>query len=500
MHHVSLRVWSPRALARTSLMIAVLIAGSLSLVAASAPSARTPAKLKVAQLEFPTSLVAPGERVEVGYDTRKLPSATGFLYVRNDSQGAFTRVALRLRKASPNLQQPGDELRVLRGVVPSSVVRGHRLFYYAVVHDPKSGRSVRVPAGLESVHVLTGAQLVKLGTHRFGQLRAPEAVVANASPKDVAIGVEGVNGPDSFLIAADRSVWLLDVLNKRLLVWPPGKPNARPRTISSASLHVTSNPGDFALGPAGSLYVFRGWRPRAGSPFGWLSRVTAGGRLLWRSRTASRNFNDQLRLGPDGTLYWVGPVPDRRTYRSWGSQWFPVATPAGRPLSAAQQLGRMLRYEPLPGGLRLLSTTTRLEKGPCGPVPHEMRYALANRAGRLLRAWRITSQTWIQAYTPATPAIVGGDPVVVLRVGRPAARCASVEAEYLVLRLARSGPTRTPFALAAASEEGKDLSGRAGYGLMITDVRIGPGAKLYQLGSSPTVGLRIRRFSLAAGK
>ncbi len=69
-----------------------------------------------------------------------------------------------------------------------------------------------------------------------------------------------------------------------------------------------------------------------------------------------------------------------------------------------------------------------------------------------------------------------------------------------MLRLARSGPSRTLFALPSASEEGENLSGRAGCGPMITDVRIGPGAKLYQLGSSPTVGVRIMQFSLAAGK
>ena len=67
-----------------------------------------------------------------------------------------------------------------------------------------------------------------------------------------------------------------------------------------------------------------------------------------------------------------------------------------------------------------------------------------------------------------------------------------------MLRLARSGPSRIRFSLPAASEEGKDLSGRAGWGLMITDVRIGPGAKVYQLGSSPTVGVRIMQFSLAS--
>ncbi|HUK94751.1 MAG TPA: hypothetical protein VLU96_06815, partial [Gaiellaceae bacterium] len=120
----------------------------------------------MAQLEFPAPLVAPGERPEAGYDTRKLATATGFLYVRNNLQHAFTRVALRRRKASQQ-SVPNDRLRVLRAVVPASLVRGHRLFYYAVVHDPKSGRSVRVPAGsVESAWVLTGARIVRLGTHR----------------------------------------------------------------------------------------------------------------------------------------------------------------------------------------------------------------------------------------------------------------------------------------------------------------------------------------------
>ncbi len=208
MYHVPLRVWSPRAAARISLMILVLVAGSLSLVAASAPSAPTAAKLKVAQLEFPPLLVAPGERVEVEYDTRTLPAARGFLYVRNDLQHVFTRVTLLSRKSRTF---PTDKRRLLRGVVPVRTVRGHWLYYYAVIHDRKSGRSVRVPAGLESVRVLTGAQIVKLGTHRFGQLRAPEAIVASAGPTDVSIGTDEMGyplGPWSFLIAADRSVWL----------------------------------------------------------------------------------------------------------------------------------------------------------------------------------------------------------------------------------------------------------------------------------------------------
>jgi len=488
-------VWRIRAVARTCLMIAVLVAGSLVLVAASAPSAPTAAKLKVAQREFAPSLVAPGERVEVEYDTRTLPSARGFLYVRNDLQRAFTRVTLLLRKA----RGLDDKRLLLRGVVPVRTVRGHWLYYYAVIHDRKSGRSVRVPAGLESVRVLTGAQIIKLGTHRFGNLRAPEAVIASAGPKDVGIGIEGkVNGPQSFQIASDRSVWLMDQFNRRLLVWPPGQPNAHPRAISLASLPTVWLANDFARGPAGSLYVsFKSMTP--GVPALGLSRLTATGHVLWTSKLATFTVS-RLRLGPDGTLYFVGGLAEPRG----GDSWVPAATPAGRPLSTAYQLRRRLHYQPLPGGLRLVSTSGRFQKGFCGVVPYEQRFALIDRAGRLLRAWRITSRTTISESLSATPALVGGDPVVVLLARRPSGPagnpCRSVEAEYLVLRLARSGPSHTLFALPSASEEGENLSGRAGYGYMITDVRIGPGAKLYQLGSSPTVGVRIMQFSLAAGK
>jgi hypothetical protein len=498
MHHVSLRVWSPRAVARTSLMIAVLVAGSLSLVAASAPSAPTAAKLKVAQQHFPPYLVAPGERVEVGYNTLKLPAATGFLYVRNDLQRAFTRVTLRWRK-SPQPLTWQDELRLLRGFAPASLVRGHKLFYYAVIHDRKSGRSVRVPAGLESVRVLSGAQIVKLGTHRFGQLRAPEAVVANASPGDVSFGDgASISGPDSFLIASDRSVWVMDELNNRLLVWLPRQPNAHPRPVSLASLPNSRGPGDFERGPAGSLYVSFA---RIGKHDMGLGRLTATGRLLWASELAASIFNTRLRLGSDGTLYFVGGVQEVRG----GDSWVPAATPAGRPLSTAQQLRRRLHYQPLPAGLRLVSSAGRWQKWPCGGLlSYEQRFALIDRTGRLLRSWRITSETAIQPSLSATPALVGRDPVVVLLASRPTGpagnRCRSVEVEYLVARLARSGPSRIRFSLPASSEAGKDLSGRAGWGFMITDVRVGPGAKLYQLGSSPTVGVRIMQFSLAAGK
>ena len=59
---------------------------------------------------------------------------------------------------------------------------------------------------------------VALGTHRFGHLRPPDAIVARADPEVVGFssppkGADGVSyGPWSFDVAQDGSIWLLDEL------------------------------------------------------------------------------------------------------------------------------------------------------------------------------------------------------------------------------------------------------------------------------------------------
>ncbi|HXZ56701.1 MAG TPA: hypothetical protein VEG40_03860 [Gaiellaceae bacterium] len=444
----------------------------------------------VAQLEFPPPLVAPGDRVEIGYDTRTTPAAKGFLYVRNDTQRAFTRIALRRRKASQQLV-PSDRFRVLRATVPASVVRGHKLFYYSVLRLGK-GRSLRIPAvSSEKAWVLTGARIVRLGTHRFGRLRAPGTVVAKAGPGQVAFTnpAQGAKeGPWSFEVARDRSIWLLDELNRRLLVWPPGHPKAHPRVVKLASIL----PIDFALGPAGSVYITRGLKPPVRAM--GLTRLAAGGRVLWTSKLATGIFNNQLRQGPDATLYWTGGVPSSRRTERGGpdSVWVPAATPHGKPLSTARQARARTMYQPLRGGLRLLCGWAPFEKDPFfGRAPHEERFALINRAGRLVRSWRITSRTVIWPHPQATPALVGHDLVVVLTAS------SGRRNEYLVLRLAKTpSGTRARFSLPSASW--LDTSGRAAWGDVMTDLRVGPDGKLYQLGSSPTTGVAIYRYSMAA--
>jgi hypothetical protein len=467
-----------------------VVVGCCGFVVAGGSARSTAGSSRVAQLEFPAVLAAPGEPLEVGYDTRRIPAASGFLYVRNDTQRAFMRVRLQTRKASQQLVA-NDGLRVLRAAVPASVVRGHKLFYYAVLRLGP-GAAVRIPArSSEKVWVLTGARFVKLGTHRFGNLRQAAAVVAHAGPADVGFDnpPEGAkSGPWSFDVAPNRSVWLLDELSRRLLVWPAGQPDAAPRVVP-----LGSGGWDFARGPAGSVYVTR----RAPESFTLqLFRVTATGHVTWHTDLATDIENQQLRLGPDGTLYWTGAVTGslgRRTERAGPNIWAPAASPAGQPFSTDRQKRRLTLYQPLPGGRRLVWTIADLEKDRAyGLAPHEERVALFRGANRLVRAWRIQSRTVIWPYPEATPGLVGSNPVVVLKASTSSS---PTKTEYEVLRLAAtSSGTLDKFSLPSASYT--DQGGIALWGDVQTDIRIGPGAVIYQLGTSPTVGVRIFRYPL----
>jgi hypothetical protein len=471
-----------------------LLASCLSLVLAAlaAPPARAAKPLVVSQLEFPIPLVAPGDRVEVGYDTRGIPSPRGFLFVRNDLQHRFTRVSLELRRAEQRLV-PSDALKLLRAVVPGRLLRGETLLYYAVVRDARTDRSVTIPAAgaraPERLWILSERSIVRLGTHRFGHTRPPDATVARAGPDGVGFEnpPEGARfGPWSFEVGPDDSIWLLDEVNQRLLVWGAGDPDSVERSVA-----LPPSPIDFALGPAGTLYVTRPADPAdlraypGGLPPIRLDHLTATGEVAWESRLGTDVFNTQLRAGPTGALYWTGPSPSPRTERGSEYRWTPAATPAGQPVSLADQDRRTLwGYQPLPGGLRLVAATADFREDTIyGLAPHEMRYALIDRGGRVTRAWRIDSRTVIWPYQEATPDLVDGDPVVVVEA--TAGSGEHFQSEYVVLRLGRTGSARTRFSLR-----------REAWGDVITDLRVGPDDNLYQLGSSPTNGIVISRFFL----
>jgi hypothetical protein len=498
----------------------VLVAGFPEKAAGSRPSAGGAARelLLVGQFEFPPQLVVRGDRVEVGYDAQyslhaqEIPNATGTLYVRNDGQRGFTAVPLRISKASGSFPSPYANQRKLRALVPKRLLEGRRLFYYAVIRDRRSGGVVTVPAygarAPESVWIVNDAFRVNLGTYVFGQLRAPEAVVAHAGPGEIGFnacppgedcGIQ--SGPWSFEIAKDGSIWLLDQENDRLLVWEPGYPDAVARTMP---LPPASPPpfafGDFALGPAGSVYLVRRYSeglplhpgtfpPQDHFPPLRLSRVSERGAVLWTGKLDTDIANTQLRTGRGGTL-WVGAWSATWKDMNGWHAWAPAATVTGRPLSLAEQ-ERLIRWAlPLAGGRQLVLVSAGWTGLPWTPEPHEQRVALVDRTGRVVRAWRIRSRTSIEPPFPSvTPALVGGDPVVVLFPTR--VQGGAFQREYLVLRLGRQGGVRAQFAL-PFSEPPLSAFGE----WAITGIRIQPGGNIYQLGSAPDFGAAIYRYSL----
>jgi hypothetical protein len=317
---------------------------------------------------------------------------------------------------------------------------------------------------------------VALGTHRFGHLRPPDAIVARAGPNQVGFssppeGADGVSyGPWSFDVAQDGSVWLLDEVNHQLLVWQPGQPN-RPARAVRLPMDPLERIANFTVAADHTIYATYIPPPGPGPKTLRLAALSPSGQLRWTAATTDEIFNAQLSIGPDNALYLYGGHSGRQ-------DWTPLTTPAGRPLPLAEQRRRTSPQQPLPGGLRLAATHQAMGG--------EWRFALTNQAGRTLRGWRVTSQTDLGAVA-VTPALVGGDPVVVLEVSQQTKT--RFLYEYEVLRLARAAGTSLRFAIAP---EGRVVYGDA----PMTGLRVGPDGQLYQLRSSRTAGVRIARYSL----
>src|SRR5215213_1291282 len=344
---------------------------------------------------------------------------------------------------------------------------------------------IAAPTGWLLVRSDRGARFARLPFRRKG--RTLSAVVPRSRAASVGWQLpepgQGPSfGPQTFVVARDRTVWLHDGLNNRLLAWRPSRPNAVTRTVP---LPERSADHDVAIGRTGAIYV-TGTVGRGLDAHHVLYRIDPNGRVRWQTRLAEEResqtsfllgANSPLRLGPDGTLYCLAGMPG---LPGGEPAWMPVATPSGRPLTVAAQRQRTRwPYQPVAGGLRLVSEVYTAKPD---TAPHEARYALIDRRGRLVRSWRVRSRTAIN-FNYATPELVGGDPVVVLDVTAGTNR--TRKWEYLVLRLGANG-VRTRFSLS-----------RAVFGdNLLADVRIGPDGNLYQLASSPTAGVTIGRFSL----
>jgi hypothetical protein len=333
---------------------------------------------------------------------------------------------------------------------------------------------------------------VQLGAHRFGHLRAPDAIVARAAAKNVGFecgrpsacgesehstgagcGCIDVlpQGPTSFDVARDGSIWVLDGVNNRLLVWRAGSPA---RTARAVRLPRNLGLGDFALGPRGLIYLSA--TPR-GSGHRKLWALTRTGRVRWQASLAVADRNDvPLRMGPDGVLYAAGRRVDGRP------AWTPLTTPAGRPLPLAQQRHRTTGFQPLGGGLRLVASERS---------SHEVRFTVSNRAGRTVHAWRVTSRTGVAyAWRALTPALVDGDLVVPFDVSRQDKT--TFRWEHMIVRLGVDGGARRRFALDAQAAWDPDGS------TVLTPLRVGLDGRLYQLRSDPSTGVSVARYSLGS--
>jgi hypothetical protein len=331
---------------------------------------------------------------------------------------------------------------------------------------------------------------VHLGTHHFGQLSAPAAIVVRAQPKTVgfecghpsacAVSSASSNsscgcidvlpeGPTSFDVARDGSIWLLDGVRHRLLVWQRGRPT---RPVRSVRLSPKLGVSDFALGSDGTIYVYSaGNIPRHQNHM--MYALTPAGRVRWHAPTAILSGQALLRLGPDGVVYAVGGYP-----ADDASRWTPLTTPTGRPLPVAEQRRRTSPLQPMPGGLRLL--TTELSA-------HEVHFALIDASHKVVRAWRITGRPNL-AIMRAVPALVGDDLVVTVDASQNVNQ--TFRWEHMVLRLGSRSRTGQQLALDARALWDPDgTTGR-------TPLRVGMDGQLYQLRTNPRTGVSVARYSL----
>lgn len=323
--------------------------------------------------------------------------------------------------------------------------------------------AVAVTAGTASAATIKWIP-VSLGTHRFGQLQRPDAVVARATAGEVAFKkgggcgcLDGPSGPTMFDVSRSGSIWVLDVLNRRLLVWRAGAPAHPARTIEFPKLDMR----DFVLGRDGSVYLYAVYaEPPAGDSGANLWKLTPAGKTIWRVHALT---GSGLRLGPNGAVYSVGVKS--------ASSWTPLTTPTGRPLSIAQQRRGTTPFRPLGGGLHLIST-------PIGP--HEVHFALVDSSQKVVRAWRVTSRTQISVPQAFGATLLRGDLVTALDVSR------GKLLEHVVVRLSSSGLG------ALRSLDGKAVFGAAA----AAGLRVGKDGRLYQLRTNPKTGLSVARYVL----
>jgi hypothetical protein len=448
------------------LLLAIFL--GLSPSAAAAPAGLAP-------YHEPPWLVSRGTSPTLAYAL--LPaSASGTLYVRSDLRQGYTPIALRRGTYCPGDPADANAMRrdkvcgsALLARVPRSLTSGSKLVYYAVIRD--HGRSVTVPT--QHVWIVRSFEDVQLGTHQFGRITPPSAIVARTGPKGVGLSCcadpPGGDGPSSLDIGRDGSIWVLDRLNHRLIVWRAGAPSTPARSVPlPASLAVS----DFALGRDGTIYLRAVDTADQGSGSkSHLYALTASGSVRWKAPTTSGIAVSQLQLGPDGRLYASQACGLSCAPFGGHVSWVPLTTPAGRPLSLTERRRATSPFEPLPGGLRLVSELSYTRA----------RFAVIDRADRVVRAWSITSATRMSGLA-AAPALVGGDLVLPLEVS------ARQHWEKLVVRLSPTGTVRAHVTLAD-----RPILGEVN---LFAPLRIAADGRVFQLRTSLDAGASVARYAL----
>jgi hypothetical protein len=449
---------------------AVLVVGLALMVAG--PLLDAIAEVSGFEVSFhPPGLLLRGEDVTLSAlaesSTSGEVSPRGYLYVRSDLKAAFTRLDL---SGSTNMTAR----------VPAALLTGSLLESYVVVTDRVSGTVLTVPAagpdGPFRSWILDDPPTVSIGKHRFGQIRAPDAVVVQASvgkgPGQIGITCPPEEGPcdtpQSFDVALDGTVWVADEANSRLEAWAPGEPGTWSRTIP-----LSVAPADVAVGPDGTIYVW-GAAPGVGMR---LYAFAPDGTQRWMAPLLSDIFNDHIRIGPEGALYIRSSI--------WG--WVPAVDGDGQPLNKSEQRLRALRDQPVSSGRRLVITAgCALDPG-C-ESPSDARVGLATPSGSLQEAWRITSSSvLVDEPEDVTPATVDGEPVVVSAVYDFEKHLK----EFVVMRLSANGGIADRFSLGRGVLRGD---------LVVTGIRVGPDGEVYQMQmdvQDPKAGMRIARYSLA---
>jgi hypothetical protein len=322
---------------------------------------------------------------------------------------------------------------------------------------------------------------VDLGIHEFGHLAVPDDIVAIAGPTEVGFEnpQEGSsNGPWSFDVAADGSIWLLDQFNYRVLEWEPGRPDAASLTVPLPQ-EVIRIAADMAIGPNGTIYLsFVPVTPPDDREMLMVIALSATGNLLWTTPTDIQYFNSRLRMAPDGSVYWEGALDTDDSVVS--GLWTPVTSPDGEPLSLDEQRAGSGRYQPLSDDLRF-----EAEEAGEG-AEHEWDFTLIDQNDGVVGAWRVTSEDELGG-TVDEPGTAGGDPIVTLGIARQSAD--DYLYEYVAIRLPVGG----------GSPEEISLDPNAAWSdVPVTGLRVGPDGALYQLRSDIETGVTIAKYTLGS--